>query len=75
MMRTTLDIENDVLEVAKSLARHQRLSLGKAVSDLIRKSLKSPVHNEVVRNGLRIITRRPDAESVTLDIVNKLRDE
>lgn len=75
MMRTTLDIENDVLEVAKSLARHQRLSLGKAVSDLIRKSLKSPVHNEIVRNGLRVIARRPDAESVTLDIVNKLRDE
>ena len=75
MMRTTLDIEDDVLEVAKSLARHQRLSLGKAVSHLIRMGIHPPSQKEDIRNGLRIIARRPDAKVVTLDIVNHLRDE
>ena len=75
MMRTTLDIEDDVLEVAKSLARHQRLSLGKAVSALIRMAIHPSSQKEEVRNGLRVIARRPNAKVVTLDTVNHLRDE
>lgn len=74
-MRTTLDIEDDVLDVAKSLAKHRRLSLGKAVSDLIRNSIQPPARNNLVQNGLRVIARDSDAKAVTLDIVNKLRDE
>jgi hypothetical protein len=74
-MRTTLDIEEDVLEVARSLAKHRRLSLGKAVSDLIRKSIHPPMRDQLANNGLRVIARGPDAKPVTLDIVNKLRDE
>ena len=74
-MRTTLDIEEDVLEVAKSLARHQGLSLGKAVSGLIRKGIQPSAQKELTRNGLRIIARGSDAKAVTLDVVNKLRDE
>lgn len=74
-MRTTLDIDKDMLEVAKSLAKHRRLSLGKAVSDLIRKGIHPPKQNQMTNNGLRVITRGDDAKAVTLDIVNKLRDE
>lgn len=75
MMRTTLDIEEDVLEVAKSLARHQGLSLGKAVSSLIRKGIQPNARQERIRNGLRVIARGSDAKAVTLDVVNRLRDE
>jgi len=74
-MRTTLDIEEDVLEVARSLAKHRRLSLGKAVSDLIRKGIHPPMRDQLANNGLRVIARGGDAKAVTLDIVNKLRDE
>lgn len=74
-MRTTLDIEDDVLEVAKSLAKHRRLSLGKAVSDLMRKGVEPPAGRTGTQNGLRVITRGPGSKAVTLDIVNKLRDE
>ena len=76
-MRTTLEIEDDVLEVAKDLARHQCTSLGKAVSTLIRKAIQSPQnqHGETVRNGLRVLTRSSNASPVTLEIVNQLRDE
>ena len=76
-MRTTLEIEDDVLEVAKDIARHQCLSLGKAVSLLIRKGIESPQHQAkvVTRNGLRVVSRSQNASPVTLEIVNKLRDE
>jgi len=74
-MRTTLEIEDDVLEVAKDVAQHQCLSLGKAVSLLIRKGIQGPQKKEVYRNGLRVVTRSQDASPVTLEIVNQIRDE
>jgi hypothetical protein len=74
-MRTTLEIEDDVLEVAKDVARHQCLSLGKAVSLLIRKGIQGPQKKEMHRNGLRVVTRAQDATPVTLEMVNQLRDE
>ena len=38
-MRTTLDIDEDVLAAAKELARSQNLSAGQVVSQLLRKVL------------------------------------
>jgi hypothetical protein len=38
-MRTTLDIDEDVLAAAKELARRQHLSAGKVVSNLLRQAL------------------------------------
>ena len=35
-MRTTLDIDNDVLQAAKELAAARRLTAGRAISDLAR---------------------------------------
>ena len=76
-LRTTLEIEDDVLEVAKDIARHQCLSFGKAVSLLIRKGIQTLRHQAkvVTLNGLRVVSRALNASPVTLEIVNKLRDE
>ena len=74
-MRTTIEIEDDVLEVAKGYAKHQCLSLGKAVSFLIRRGIQPAESGDVIRNGLRVIRRPLGSTPVTLDIVNKLRDE
>ncbi len=74
-MRTTLDIEDDVLEIAKGVARHQCVSLGKAVTLLIRKGIQPLEQKTILRNGLRVIRRSAAASPVTLEIVNKLRDE
>ena len=38
-MRTTLDIDEDVLAAAKELARRQNLSAGQVVSQMLRKML------------------------------------
>jgi len=40
-MRTTLDVESDVLNLAKSLAEARRISVGKALSWLARKGAQS----------------------------------
>ena len=74
-MRTTLEIEDDVLEVARDLARHKCVSLGNAVSQLIRKGLQLPERAQTSRNGLRIVSRPKDAVPVTLATVNQFRDE
>jgi hypothetical protein len=39
-MRITLEIDDDVLQAARSLAAANNISLGKALSDLARKGLK-----------------------------------
>jgi hypothetical protein len=41
-MRTTLDIDDDVLEAAKERARRERKTAGQVVSELLRRALTSP---------------------------------
>ena len=73
-MRTTLDIEEDILFAAKEIARQKKMTVGQVVSDLARKSLtrKSPVSH---KDGLPLFPIQPNAGAVTLEIVNHLRDE
>ncbi|MDO5623053.1 MAG: hypothetical protein Q4G24_16585 [Paracoccus sp. (in: a-proteobacteria)] len=73
-MRTTLAIDDDVLAVAKAMAAQQRRSLGEVISDLARRSLHRPKAGGE-RNGIPLLTPRPGAPLVTLDLVNDLRDE
>jgi hypothetical protein len=75
LMRTTLDLDDDVLAVARSMASHQRVSLGKAVSLLMLKGIGPSAQSTEVRNGLRVISRPAGATPVTLDIINQLREE
>ena len=40
-MRTTLNIDDDVLAVARALAQRKKTSLGSALSELARRGIKS----------------------------------
>jgi hypothetical protein len=73
-MRTTLDVEDDVLLAAREIARQRGVSMGKVLSDLARQAL-SRQDTTTVRNGLPQFPIRPGAGVVTLDLVNQLRDE
>lgn len=42
-MRTTLDIDDDLLQAAKELARRDGVTAGQVVSRLLRRSLTSPL--------------------------------
>lgn len=46
-MRTTLDIDDDVLDATKEIARRNGVSAGRAVSDLLRRALTQapPIHS------------------------------
>ena len=58
-MRTTLDIDDDVLSAAKELAAAQKVTAGRVISDLVRKALLGPPIQEKpqYRNGFRLMPR------------------
>ncbi len=73
-MRTTLDIDDDVLQAAKELASARRSTAGKIVSELVRKAL-TPDPSSRVRNGVPLLPRRSSGSPrPTMKLVNALRD-
>lgn len=74
-MRTTLDIDDDVLIAVKDLASSRGSSAGKVLSDLARQALNLSESTEV-RNGIRLLPRRPPGSPrPTMELVNRLRDD
>ena len=75
-MRTTLDLDRDVLEAAKELAALHGKTAGQVVSELVRKALSSgTARKSRVRNGVPLIRRRTGAPLMTQTLVNELRDD
>lgn len=74
-VRTTLDVDDDVLQAAKEIAANRRTTTGKVISDLARKALTSTKSGRE-RNGVPLMPRRPKgSERPTMEKVNRLRDE
>ena len=74
-VRTTLDIDDDVLQAAKELADVYRVTTGKMVSNLLRKGLAPTERVAKLRNGVPLLPRRPGQRIMTMKLVNELRDE
>ena len=75
-MRTTLDIDDDVLRAAKELARREKKTAGAVISELTRKALTaSPqgVQEPKAVHGFRPFPRRGGI--VTNAQIDKLRGE
>ncbi len=73
-MRTTLDIDEDVLIIAKDMAARQRISVGAALSTLAREALRRPV--EIRREGRVPVFDVPDeARSITNEMVRAALNE
>jgi hypothetical protein len=73
-MRTTLDIDDDVLQAAKELAAVHRRTTGQMLSDLARLAL-TPAPARHLRNGVPVLPRRPQGSArPTMKLVNELRD-
>jgi hypothetical protein len=73
-VRTTLDVDEDVLLAAKQLARQRGSTVGRVLSALARRALQ-PTRSAAVRNGVRLFPLRRHAKKPQLDLVNRLRDE
>jgi hypothetical protein len=75
LMRTTVDIDDDVLAAAKALAASERRSLGKVLSDLVRRGL-APRLVVVEDDGLFPVVRvGSEASPITPDKVRAALDE
>ena len=74
-MRTTLEIDEDVLEAAKELAARQRKTAGKVISELARRGIQSHGGKRTKRviNGFEVLSA--DGRVVTPQLVQKILEE
>jgi len=74
-VRTTLDIDEDVLESAKELAAKRGTTAGRVLSELARIALAPRGRSLRIRNGVPVLPKQRGARLVTPETVNRLRDE
>lgn len=73
-MRTTLSLDDDVLEEVKTYAQNRDIALGKAVSELVRRGLNAPLQTRTL-NDFHVVELPPGSPRVTSEHVRKLQDE
>jgi Bacterial antitoxin of type II TA system, VapB len=78
-MRTTLDIDDDVIQAARERARHDGKTMGRVISELARHALSAgPPEKSSVREPEPLYGFRPFAKRggiVTNDAIDRLRDD
>lgn len=72
-MRTTIEIDDDLLLALKELARVQGLTLGQVISDLTRRFLPANTASKT-RNGVRVFAPKDANVKSDIHVVNALRD-
>lgn len=77
-MRTTIDIDQDVLLAAKDLARRQKKTAGQVISELARRALTQPAGAHSVKEpasfyGFKPLPRRGGV--ISNELINKLRED
>jgi hypothetical protein len=73
-MRSTVDIDEDILMAVKEIARQRGATLGKVLSELARQSLTRQAPTGT-RYGLPLLPVQPKVGVVRPGLVNRLRDE
>ncbi len=73
-MRTTLTLDDDILELAARQAKLRGVSLGKTVSDLLRKGLNASTPAQD-KGGLVVFHLPADSPKVTTDDVRRIETE
>ena len=77
-MRTTLDIEDDVLRAVKEIARREKRTAGEVISSLARNALNAPRAAAVAREPPAVYGFRPFPPRggiVTNDLIDSLRED
>ena len=73
-MRTTLDLDHDVLTAVKALAAHRGRTAGQVLSELARLGLAANRPRQRVRNGVPLLPSKP-GRIVTPKMVEDALDE
>lgn len=73
-MRATIQLDDDIYELARRLASREKLSLGKVLSNLARRAIESaPVFAR--QNGFPVFEVRPGAAPLTEEMVKRALEE
>ena len=75
MMRTTVNLPDDVYRAAKSLADAEGTSLGEALAELARRGLRPPVAFADSAKAFPCFALPPNAEPITLQQTLAAEDE
>ena len=73
-MRTTLNLDDDALDLARQYAESRSLALGKAASELMRKGAASATPTRLV-NGFVVFDVPADSPQITSERVRELESE
>ncbi len=73
-MRTTIDIDPTVLDVARDLANHSRRSIGAVISELAKRGIEAgkASGSQSSRNGFPVFALPTDTPPVTSELVKQL---
>ena len=77
-MRTTVDIDDDVMSAIRDIAARRRITLGAAISELARNALLADAAvrmSDVSALGFPALPKRDIKQPITLELVNRLREE
>jgi len=74
-MRTTLNLDDDVLAAARQLARYEQRALGSIVSDLIRRGLAPTPEPAGRTGGFPTFEIEADAPPITDEMVARALDD
>lgn len=74
IMRTTLNLDDDVLDAARALAERRGQPVGTVLSELARRGL-APARSHAVRNGIQLFPVQPGAGPVTPELIDTLLHE
>jgi hypothetical protein len=73
-MRTTISLDDDLIPQVKTYAENRDISVGKAVSELVRRGLHAPLRTRVV-NGFHVVELPVGSPPVTTEHVRKFEEE
>lgn len=74
-MRTTLDLDDDLLEAIKEMAQVRGQTAGRVTSDLVRRALERPKQTPTIRNGVPILHGRPGRVLTNAQVKRILEEE
>jgi hypothetical protein len=72
-VRTTIDLDDDLILIAKELAGRRGTTMGQIVSDMFRKAIE-PSATSRVRNGVPLFVPKRSTAKPSMALVNRLRD-
>jgi hypothetical protein len=70
-MRTTLNLDNDALNIIRDYSETRSMALGKAASELVRRGAQAPVGKRLV-DGFVVFDIRPGGPKIGTERVKEL---